>query len=31
VVETATTSVVVHPDQRIGVDALGNFVIDPNL
>ncbi|MEX2480421.1 MAG: hydantoinase/oxoprolinase family protein [Gammaproteobacteria bacterium] len=31
VVETTTTSMVVHPDQRIAVDALGNFVIDPNL
>jgi N-methylhydantoinase A len=30
VVETATTSVVVHPGQRLEVDALGNFVIDPN-
>ncbi len=31
VVETATTSMVVHPAQRIAVDALGNFVIDPNV
>jgi N-methylhydantoinase A/oxoprolinase/acetone carboxylase beta subunit len=30
VVETATTSVVVHPGQRIEVDSFGNFVIDPN-
>ncbi len=30
VVETTTTSMVVHPGQRIEVDALGNFVIDPN-
>ena len=30
VVETATTSMVVHPQQRIAVDALGNFLIDPN-
>ena len=30
VVETMTTSMVVHPGQRIAVDALGNFVIDPN-
>lgn len=31
VVETTTTSMVVHPGQRISVDALGNFVIDPNV
>ena len=31
VVETTTTSMVVHPGQRIAVDALGNFEIDPNL
>ena len=31
VVETTTTSMVVHPDQRISVDALGNFVVDPSL
>lgn len=31
VVETTTTSMVVHPDQRISVDALGNFVIDPSI
>lgn len=30
VVETATTSVVVHPHQHLSVDALGNFCIDPN-
>ena len=30
VVETTTTSMVVHPGQRIEVDALGNFSIDPN-
>jgi len=30
VVETATTSMVVHPGQRIEVDSFGNFVIDPN-
>jgi N-methylhydantoinase A len=30
VVETTTTSMVVHPNQRIEVDALGNFLIDPN-
>ena len=30
VVETTTTSMVVHPNQRIAVDAFGNFVIDPN-
>ncbi len=29
VVETTTTSMVVHPGQRIEVDRLGNFVIDP--
>ncbi|MGR8921332.1 MAG: hydantoinase/oxoprolinase family protein [Gammaproteobacteria bacterium] len=29
VVETTTTSMVVHPGQRISVDALGNFIIDP--
>lgn len=28
VVETATTSIIVHPGQRVSVDALGNFVID---
>ena len=30
VVETTTTSMVVHPGQSIEVDALGNFSIDPN-
>ncbi|MFT4580468.1 MAG: N-methylhydantoinase A [Gammaproteobacteria bacterium] len=30
VIETATTSMVIHPHQSVGVDALGNFVIDPN-
>ena len=30
VVETTTTSMVVHPGQQIEVDALGNFSIDPN-
>jgi N-methylhydantoinase A len=30
VVETTTTSMVVHPRQRIEMDALGNFLIDPN-
>ena len=30
VVETMTTSMVVHPGQCIAVDALGNFEIDPN-
>ena len=30
VVETTTTSMVVHPGQRIAVDALGNFEIDPH-
>ncbi|MEM7467437.1 MAG: hydantoinase/oxoprolinase family protein [Pseudomonadota bacterium] len=30
VVETTTTSVVVHPGQSIEVDALGNFSIDPD-
>jgi N-methylhydantoinase A len=30
VIETATTSMVIHPNQSIEVDALGNFVIDPN-
>ena len=30
VVETATTSMVIHPQQSVSVDALGNFVIDPN-
>ncbi|MEM7540055.1 MAG: hydantoinase/oxoprolinase family protein [Pseudomonadota bacterium] len=30
VVETQTTSMVVHPDQKVAVDDLGNFVIDPN-
>ncbi len=28
VVETVATSVVVHPDQSLSVDALGNFVIE---
>lgn len=28
VVETTTTSVIVHPGQSIALDALGNFVID---
>lgn len=28
VIETTTTSIVVHPGQRVEVDALGNFVID---
>lgn len=28
VVETATTSIVVHPGQRVSVDALGNYEID---
>ncbi len=31
VVETATTSMVIHPHQSVSVDALGNFVIDPNV
>lgn len=31
VVETTTTSMVIHPGQRVSVDALGNFVIDPNV
>ena len=31
VVETATTSMVVHRQQRIAVDALGNFVIDSRI
>ena len=30
VVETATTSMVIHRHQSVSVDALGNFVIDPN-
>ena len=30
VVETATTSMVVHPGQRISVDGWSNFVIDAN-
>lgn len=30
VVETTTTSMVVHPNQRIEVDSLGNYAIDPN-
>ena len=30
VVETTTTSMVVHPGQSIEVDSLGNFSIDPN-
>ncbi len=30
VIETTTTSMVIHPKQSISVDALGNFVIDPN-
>jgi len=30
VVETTTTSMVIHPGQSVSVDALGNFVIDPN-
>ena len=28
VIETTTTSIVVHPGQRVEVDALRNFVID---
>jgi N-methylhydantoinase A len=31
VVETTTTSMVIHPGQSVEVDALGNFVIDPNV
>lgn len=31
VVETTTTSMVIHPGQSVAVDALGNFVIDPNV
>jgi len=31
VVETSTTSMVIHPGQALSVDALGNFVIDPNV
>jgi N-methylhydantoinase A len=30
VVETTTTSMVIHPGQSVAVDALGNFIIDPN-
>jgi N-methylhydantoinase A/oxoprolinase/acetone carboxylase beta subunit len=30
VVETTTTSMVIHPNQSVSIDALGNFVIDPN-
>jgi len=30
VVETETTSMVIHPHQSVSIDALGNFVIDPN-
>ena len=30
VIETATTSMVIHPRQSVSIDALGNFVIDPN-
>lgn len=30
VVETTTTSMVIHPQQSIQVDALGNYLIDPN-
>ena len=29
VVETTTTSIVIHPGQQVSVDDLGNFVIDP--
>lgn len=31
VVETTTTSMVIHPGQSVAVDALGNFIIDPNV
>ncbi|MFT4564879.1 MAG: N-methylhydantoinase A [Gammaproteobacteria bacterium] len=30
VIETATTSMVIHPQQSVSIDALGNFVINPN-
>ncbi len=30
VVETNTTSMVIHPGQAVGVDALGNFLIAPD-
>lgn len=30
VIETTTTSVVVHPGQQLEVDAMGNFLVDPN-
>lgn len=31
VIETTTTSIVVHPGQHVSVDALGNFVIDTGI
>ncbi|MGD9601401.1 MAG: hydantoinase/oxoprolinase family protein [Gammaproteobacteria bacterium] len=31
VIETTTTSIVVHPGQRVEMDAFGNFVIDTGL
>ena len=31
VVETDTTSMVIHPGQRVAVDSLGNFEIDSNI
>jgi len=31
VIETTTTSIVVHPGQRVEVDALRNFVIDTDV
>ncbi len=30
VIEATTTSIVVHPDQSVRLDAYGNFVINPN-
>ena len=31
VVETTTTSIVIHPGQRISVDSMGNYVIDSDV
>ena len=31
VIETTTTSIVVHPGQHVSMDALGNFIIDTGL
>jgi N-methylhydantoinase A len=31
VIETTTTSIVVHPNQRVSMDAFGNFVLDTGI